>query len=94
MHIDASPKTPHANGTKKSKAPGKSKKIVRVIVENLRSISSSLSTIFGDAMDILTKDDCHDDKSSKEKVASSNKSLFFWTKCHFIRITFIITAND
>ena len=51
--------------------------------DHLLSISGGLRAVLGSEVDVLSKDDCSEDKSAKVHVGTVDQSLFFWSNCHF-----------
>ena len=81
--------SPHMHTVAKKVSPQVSLNKHECISRNavhLLSISGGLRTVLGSEVDVLSKNNCNDDKSAKVHVGTVDQSLFFWSNCHFPKI--------
>ena len=78
--------SPHMHTVAKKVSPQVSLNKHECVSQNgiyLLSISGGLRTVLGSEVDVLSKNNCNDDKSAKVHVGTVDQSLFFWSNCHF-----------
>ena len=78
--------SPHMHTVAKKVSPQVSLNKGQCVSRNadyLLSISRGLRAVFGGEVDVLSKDNCSEEKGAQVHVGTVDQSLFFWSNCHF-----------